>query len=227
MRYEAALNERRGWHILANYADEGGEVVYVCSAADRKTALETAVEMNRSLRPTPIAVAREARLVTIEPATLASASFICANLRALDRAEAFCQLPIGTKTHELAYAMLMSGDNYVVKLRDEPIIFFGVAPMNAVCSSVWAIGTARFDRGVPAMMRFFDNTIGPRLRTLGVTSLEARAMAGHKQAHRWIHLTGGVAHGPPFEYGRNGEKFVLFRWTEASISAAAGKRGSA
>lgn len=225
MRYEAALNERRGWHIMADYSEDGGEAIYACGATDRQTAVETADEMNRSLRPTLVAVAREARLVTIEPATMASASFICANLRPLDHAEAFCQLPEGTRTHELAHAMLMSGDNYVVKLRDEPIIFFGASPMNAVCSSVWAIGTKRFDRGVPALMRFFDSTLGPKLRALGVTSLEARAMVEHEQAHRWIHLTGGVAHGPAFEYGRNGEKFVLFRWTETSISAAAGKRG--
>jgi hypothetical protein len=158
---------------------------------------------------------------------MATASFICANLRPEDHAEAFCQLHDGVKMHELAHAMLMSGDNYVARVRGEPTVFFGVSPMNAVCSSVWAIGTKRFNKAVPAMTRFFHDTLGPRLRALGVTSLEARAMLDHVAAHRWIHLTGGVAHGPPFEYGRNGEKFVLFRWTNDSISVQSGKRGSA
>lgn len=164
--------------------------------------------------------------VVIEKATLVTASFVCANLREEDEHEAFCQLPSGIKRHEFAYAMLMSGDNYVARLDDQPVGFFGVSPMNAVCSSVWAIGTKRFERAVPAITRYFHGTVLPKQLALGVTSAEARSLASHTKAHRWIHLTGGVAHGPEFCYGRNNEKFVLFRWTEASISARSGKRRS-
>lgn len=161
----------------------------------------------------------------ILPATLASASFVCANLREADREEAFCQLPDGFKTHELAYAMLMSGDNYVVEKRaQEPIAFFGVSPMNVAAYSVWAIGTDEFKRAVPAMQRFIVGNIVPDLMDRGVRILEARAMEKHLSAHQWIHRTGGRPSGMPFEYGRNGEKFVLFRWTKDALQLHQRKR---
>jgi hypothetical protein len=49
----------------------------------------------------------------------------------------------------------------------------------------------------------------------GYTSMEARSLLEHTHAHNWIRATGGVEHGPPFEFGRNGEMFQLFRWTAA------------
>lgn len=158
-------------------------------------------------------------------ATLASASFVCANLRPEDHAEAFCQLAPGLKTHELAAALLMSGENYVVgRSIFDPVCFFGVSPLNAAASSVWAIGTIDFVRAVPAMTRFFAADLAPRLIASGTRLLEARAMASHLTAHQWIHLTGGRQSGDPYEYGRNGEKFVTFHWTRDALSLHQGKR---
>lgn len=153
------------------------------------------------------------------PATLASASFVCANLRASDREEAFCQIPDGTKTHELAYSLLMSGDTFVVeKRRQEPVAFFGVSPINVATYSIWAVGTDDFTRAVPAMQRHVLKHVVPDLLGRGARTLEARAMQSHLTAHQWIHRTGGKASGIPFEYGKNGEMFVLFRWTRDALS---------
>lgn len=161
----------------------------------------------------------------VVPAVLGPASFVCANLRPADHEEAFCQLPDGTKTHELAYALLMSGDNYVVERRPrEPVAFYGVAPINAATYSIWAIGTKDFTRAVPAMQRHIVQHVAPMLLERGVRTLEARAMESHLSAHQWIHQTGGRVSGEPFEYGKNGEKFVLFRWTKDALQLHQRKR---
>lgn len=160
--------------------------------------------------------------VTIEPANLRDASFVCANLRPLDQREVFCQMPDGLKTYELAEGMLMQPgiDEHVLiaKLDGQPVGFFGVSPMNAACSSIWALGTKDFRRAAPAVTRHVVDVIVPRLVELGVRGLEARSIVSHLEAHRWMISTGAVVHGEPFEYGKNGELFLLFRWTKAALS---------
>lgn len=161
-------------------------------------------------------------LVDIRPAILRDASWITANLRPLDRLEAFCQLPPGTKTSALAWFLVMGhGDAFIAYLRDEPAMVFGIAPINAVCLSVWALGTRRAPRVAPSISRWLRDELLPGKAAEGYTSMEARSLVEHHAAHRWMLSTGAVQHGPPFVFGRGGEEFILFRWT---VDALHGKR---
>lgn len=166
-----------------------------------------------------------ARPVTIEPATLRDASYVMANLRPLDVEEVMCQVPEGTKRHEIAYSLLMGGDTFAALIGDQPVAIFGTAPLNAACVSVWALGLPTVWRVVPAINRFLVDEHLPRLLDLGYRTMEARSLSNHHQAHRWITALGGVQHGGPFEFGRDRETFLLFRWTSDVFESIKQKRG--
>lgn len=152
--------------------------------------------------------------VVIRPATLRDASYVLANLRPGDEREAMCQVPDGTKNYELAYALLHSGDNFVALVDDNPAAFFGTQAINAVCYTVWALGTNRMHRAIPRITTFLTNEHGPKLREAGIRMLEARSIEDHAEAHLWMHSTGAVQSGEPYVFGKNGERFITFRWTE-------------
>lgn len=154
-------------------------------------------------------------MITIEPATLAHASYITANMRPSDHHEVHCQLPDGVHNAVLAGA-LMTGQSFIAYHNDQPIAFFGTNLINVCTASVWALGTPSMQRAVPSISRFLFDEHVPQLIEQGVTSLEARCMVGHAAAERWIKGLGGTPLGEPFVYGKGGELFTLFRWTVAA-----------
>lgn len=155
----------------------------------------------------------------VHPATLRDATYVMSNLNPDDRAEVECQVAHGTKLHEMAYSLLMWGDNFAVREGNQPIAFFGTAPLSAGCLTVWALGTKRIARAVPAINRFMLHEHLPERVEQGYRSMEARSIETHHAAHRWLEKLGGVRHGGPFEFGRDREKFVLYRWTADQLPA--------
>ncbi len=156
--------------------------------------------------------------ITIAPACLRDASFVMANMRPLDAQEVFCQVPEGTKVHEMAHWLVMGSDAYVAYYDGRPSAVFGTSPINVVCLSVWALGTKRMRRCAPAITRFMREEAMPRRVEEGYLSMEARSLVAHTEAHNWMLATGAVVHGPDFVYGRGGEMFRLFRWTADALN---------
>lgn len=159
--------------------------------------------------------------VRIEPACLAHASFIAANMRDADRAEIMCQVPDGTKTYEVAGMLLNSGDAFVAYYDDEPVLFFGAHPLNVCTLDAWAMGTDKTRRCIVEVSRYMFATYRPLAIEQGYRTMECRSHVEHAEAHRWLASTGAVVNGQPFVYGKNGEEFVLFRWDHASLETAA------
>lgn len=165
--------------------------------------------------------------VTIKPAVLRDASFITANLSAIDHHEAFCQLPLGTPSIVLAHWLIYSGDAFIAYIDDEPVTLYGTSPINATCFSVWAVGTDRMKRTIPAVTRhLMTEHIEKRITQDGARTMEARSLVEHHAAHAWMKSVGAEQLGEPFEYGRDGELFVLFRFTVARYRAMRDERWS-
>lgn len=158
--------------------------------------------------------------VIVRPACLAHASFVLANMRDADRDEVMCQVPDGTKTHEIAYMMLMSGDAFVAYLNDIPVLFFGAHALNVCTLEAWALGTKDTRRVLHAATRYLFAEFIPKVVEAGYLSVECRSHADHHAAHRWLRSTGAVANGEPFVYGKTGEKFVIYRWDRDAIPVA-------
>lgn len=163
------------------------------------------------------------RKIEIAPATLRDASYVMACMRPQDREEVLCQVPDNTVMHEMAYHLLMGSDAYCASYNGQPAMFFGTSQINVACLSVWALGTRHMVRVTPAVTRFMVDELMPRKMAEGYRTMEARSLMTHFQAHKWIIDTGGRASGEPFEYGKDGEKFLLFRWTKDSFEAIKAK----
>lgn len=156
--------------------------------------------------------------IEIRPACWRDASYVCANLNDLDRAEALCQLPDTIKMHELAWALISGdGESYVAYWRGKPVVAFGVAPLHVAALSVWMVGTEQAWRVAPQVAKFIREDVGPRMADLGYRTMEARSIETNVRAHMWMERAGARRWTQPFEWGRNGEKFVLFRWTTEAL----------
>lgn len=157
-------------------------------------------------------------MIRIEPACLRDASFVCANLNDQDRDETLCQLPEHTKMHELAWALISGdGESYTAFWRNQPVAIFGVSPLHVAALGVWMLGTRRSWRAAPTVARFVRDDIGPRMAALGYRTMEARSIESHVAAHRWMEASGAKRWTEPFEWGKSGERFVLFRWTADAL----------
>ena len=156
--------------------------------------------------------------VTVKPAFLSHASYIASNMREADKAEILCQLPDGFKTWQIASTMLSAGDSFIAYLGDEPVMFFGCHPLNVCTMEAWAMGTSKTNRVLLEVTRFLFSDYIPRVVEAGFLSVECRTHAEHKSAHRWLERTGAVAASSPFVYGKNGELFILYRWTRDCIA---------
>lgn len=103
--------------------------------------------------------------------------------------------------------------SYVACINDQPVAAFGFSPITVACVSVWAFGTDRMSRVVPAITDFITLRAAPGLISAGFRTMEARSITSHKEAHRWMESMGGLRTGPSFMYGKNDERFYLYRWT--------------
>lgn len=163
--------------------------------------------------------------VLIKPAVLRDASFITANLRQIDYEEAFCQLPDKATTIELAWWLLHAGDAFIAyNKNDWPVFLFGTSPMSATCYNVWGLGTDETTRVIPEVTRYLMTTHIEKRIAEGARTMEARSLASHTEAHGWMRGVGATQLGEPFEYGKGGEHFVLFRFTVAGYRAMRDKR---
>lgn len=168
-------------------------------------------------------------MIEITNAVLRDASYVTANLRPRDHEEVYAQWPDDLSTAMLARILVYSpgSDCYTALLDGQPVAVFGTSPMTVNCMWVWALGTKDMRRAVPAMTRHFLDEQVPRRIEQGITCAEARSLATHGVAHRWIEALGGVKQGPAFEFGKRGEFFVLYRWTVAGYRAISAQTAGA
>lgn len=160
-------------------------------------------------------------MIEIRQACYRDACFVVAHMRPRDEEEIMCQVADGTKRHELAYGLLMSGLAFTAHENDVPVAFFGFNAVNVACLNAWAVGTKRMHRAIPEVTRFLIRDVLPGQVEAGIRSMEARTHVNHKAAHRWLEGTGAVVSGPPFVYGKNGEKFLMYRWHAEDLGPAA------
>lgn len=151
-------------------------------------------------------------LVTIETANLRDLSFVAANMRDEDWREIACQYPPNLTRLDIAYAAFASPEAWVATVRGQPVAAFGVSRITVSVLSAWAFATRSMWRAVPAVTRFIRDECARRWAEAGITRVEARSIAGHHVAHRWMASMGGTCEPCP-AWGRDGEDFMLWWWT--------------
>lgn len=156
-------------------------------------------------------------VVDIRPATLRDITFVAANMRGQDKREILATAKLDTLTEAGVISFHTSEDwCWIAWLDGQPVGAFGVAYGNPVYQPhirhVWAYGTWRFKRVVPAISRFILREWPHRLLSEGVTRVECRSLIDHDLAHKW--MTGLKAHKECdlLNYGVNGETFTQWAW---------------
>jgi len=147
------------------------------------------------------------------PANLRDLSYVASNLRPHDRHEIDCQSAWWSPA--LIAHGAMRGFAYVVWLDHNPEAAFGAAEERPGLWHIWAWGTERIDRCVPAIKRFSLNTLMIDVLNAGALRAEARALDANKKAHTLIRHLHGREAAVLRNYGKNGEKFLLFEWVRS------------
>lgn len=150
--------------------------------------------------------------VEIIPGNLRDLTYIAANMRAHDWREISAQLPAEITPTQAAAISYTAGRSWVCLWNGQPVAAFGISPIAAAVLSIWAWGTNDMLRAVPALTRYVENELVPDWDRLGLMRVEARSIADHKAAHRWLRAMGWTETPCP-EFGRDGEDFILFAQT--------------
>jgi len=164
-------------------------------------------------------------MIEIRPACMRDASYVIAHMRDCDRREIYCQLPDGISNWQVAYMLIMpeSAMGFVAYHDGTPVALFGLTPITVCCLSVWAMGTDAMWRAIPAISDHIES-MAEGLIERGFTTMEAKSIISHDEAHRWMVSCGARRMSAAFEYGKNGEHFLLFRWTVSDYRAIRQKR---
>lgn len=162
--------------------------------------------------------------IHILDASVRDATWIAANMRAIDRAEIMCQVPDELQMHTLVLAMLSPGGGYIAYEDERPVMVFGTTPFTVNAMVAWGFGTDHTPRVIPTVSRFLIKRHIPARIEQGFTIMEARSIATHGEAHRWFETLGGEKHGEAYEFGKGGEYFVSYRWTVSGYRAISRSR---
>ncbi|MBW8640488.1 hypothetical protein K1W69_25070 [Hoeflea sp. WL0058] len=162
--------------------------------------------------------------VAIVPATLRDVSYIVANLRPDDRSEIRCQVPPDAKPAAIAASGLAAGEAFVVLRGGQPSGAFGFAPISEGVLSAWAYGACGFERCIPAVTRFVFRELVDAWNAGGIRRIEARSIDSHTAAHRWLEATGARRRCALEQWGRNGERFLLYEWVRGGVPASVYRR---
>jgi hypothetical protein len=132
-------------------------------------------------------------------------------MRAPDRAEVDAQIDEWNAVH--IAALSLRDFAYVVELDGNPEAAFGCGQVRKGYWLAWSWGTERLIRCVPTMVSFITGHLQPAVYGAGAHRVEARALASHKQARRFLERIGGTFRCDLPAYGKDGQDFVLFDWT--------------
>ena len=157
--------------------------------------------------------------VEITPATVREVAWISANMRKIDAEEIWCQRPHRSPSR-LAYEALSMSPNlkYVAAVDGEPVFCCGVSELQPGLGWLWAWGTKRYHGAMRGLTDFLLD--GPKRELFtdaNIKRLEARSIATHTSAHRWIEKLGlrYVCDLPC--YGKDEEDFKLFALTRNEV----------
>ena len=159
----------------------------------------------------------------ISPACVRDVSWIAAHIRQRDADEILCRTPYDTTITQAAlwcFDTAMEDTRFVAYDKiSTPVAAFGFSPSsNPALWSAWAFGTPGLRRIVPEITRTGFELLLPRfIKKYRPGRVEVRAREDHDLAHRWLRNLGAERECALPRYGRDGEAFVLYSWTDRRV----------
>lgn len=106
----------------------------------------------------------------------------------------------------------------------EPVVCAGAVPLWNGVWSVWMFATDRFDEVALSAHRFAKKVFFPALDAAGWHRLECRSLDEHTVAHRWLELLGAKMESENLNYGKAGERFMVYCWTKEPSATQSDER---
>lgn len=143
---------------------------------------------------------------------------IARNMRDGDREEVFCQMWTD-EPDDFARLVINHYGFYkwAVSLGDDPVCALGAVTHWPGVWIAWMVTTDRFPEIGSFVTKFVRRSMIPSLHRLGAHRCEARSIASHTEAHRWLKVLGAKQEAVLRRYGKNREDFLLFRWDRADV----------
>lgn len=147
--------------------------------------------------------------------------YIVQNMREKDRYEILATLyEMETdEANELIARMTLDaatkmGIGWIGYRGDEPIAALGMSMMHPNVAQVWMFATDRWPLVALSLTKFAKKTIIRLLKDSGTHRAQCFSIESHGVAHRWLDMLGATEECEVPNYGRNGESFHLFAWSE-------------
>lgn len=150
----------------------------------------------------------------IEPATRLDVLTVALAMRQRDFQEFTAVTPADTREHLARLMAERYGDRddvLCVRWGEYPVVIGGALEIRPNVVTLLLFATDNFARVVLPLTRFIKRELFPRYFAAGVHRVEAVAMAGYDEVHKWLGVLGLTPEtGPLLGYGKRGEAFIQF-----------------
>lgn len=138
---------------------------------------------------------------------------IARNMRKRDREEIYATR-FGENPEQVTAEVVASGAfRWAAYIEGKPVAAIGAVPRWPGVWTVWAFGTADWSKVTLALTRHVRRFMMPAIFHSGAHRVDCMALAKHTDARRWLEALGAEPETTLDNWGRNGEKFVCYRWT--------------
>ena len=153
--------------------------------------------------------------------------YILDNLRERDRQEIYA-----TRWDEDADALAnelcaMGEFRWAAYLDGRPVAAIGAAPRWPGVWSVWAFGTDDWNKVILTLTRHVRDFMIPAIHYSGFHRADCLALETHEDARKWLTFLGGEQEEKLDNWGKNGENFVVYRWSRETTLRLIHERRSA
>jgi len=145
--------------------------------------------------------------------------YVADNMREWDRKEIYaCRW--SDDAAPLVESLLACGEFAWVVGTDEgkPVAALGAIPYWNGVWEVWMFATDDWPQVAGGVAKFIKRSVIPALKSTGAHRVQCKSMEGHLDAHRWLEMLGASKESEMKNYGRMGELFYLYCWTQPPSS---------
>jgi hypothetical protein len=147
--------------------------------------------------------------------------YLTHNMRERDRKELLATLyemtaPEATEliTQITLDAANKQGIGWIAYHGAQPVAVLGMSMMHPNVAQVWMYATDGWPLVALSLTKFAKRTIIGLLKDSGTHRAQCLSIEGHDVAHRWLRMLGATEECVCPNYGRGGESFHMFAWSE-------------
>jgi len=155
--------------------------------------------------------------VVLADASYEALFYIAQNLRERDREEINATRWSETPESLAADTFACGNFQWVAYLDDEPVASIGAFPGIPNVWTVWAYGTDKWPKVVKTLTRHVRRFMIPALENTEAVRVHCFAYDGHTDARRWLEALGATPETRLDNWGKNGQRFVLYSWTREGV----------